>query len=342
MVRLLALLALAWFLVGCAESGPRPAAPPVAPPPPVPAPPPAPEVAPAPPPAEKVDAFAHALTVDPLKSLPADGRVTLRLRVRNPTGREVRTSVSWEATGTSWFGQKAVTGAIAPGGEGTVEIQARIGRRLFPLPQARLELVDGPNKLCGWPFLPQAVCGLAPRVMAWNVIGPFDLGMTDSTDAERDDINRYLKASPPGWAGALPPEKTVDLAAAYAGKDGRPVRWQPAQAGAEGVVDLAALYKTDYAVACAAAYVHCAKAGTYAFTAGSDDSLLVRINGREVWKKHAQRPVRPDEDVFQADLKEGWNEVFLKVANRVEGWGFCLRLVDPEGLLKFALRPTGD
>jgi len=337
MTRATALALLLLAAAGCAEPGARPEAPAPAPAPPGA---PAPEVAPPPAPApDKAQALQSALAVEPLASLPEDGRVVIRARLKNVTDREIRPSVSWEAQGTWWQGEKAAAAPVPPGSEGVIEIHAKVGRRLFPLPIARIELADGQKKVFAWDFLDRAVAGVAPMLREWNVAGPFDLGLDDAGDADRQDRDRYVKGALPGWRDSLPPERGVDLAAAYAGKGGRHVRWQAARARADGLVDLAALYRADGAVACAVAYVHSPAAAQHAFFVGSDDSILVRIGGKEVWKKHAQRPAKADEDYFAADLAEGWNEVLVKAANRAGAWGFYFRVIDPERRLKFALKP---
>ena len=288
---------------------------------------------------DSVKAAEGALAVEPLAAVPPGGEITIRARLGNPTNREVRAAVTWDATGTFWRGEKAVAPTLAPNGAGVLEVRAKVGEKMFPLPKARVELVDGSRKLYGWDFLVPALAGVAPMVREWNVVGPFDLGLADWTDAERNDKDRYLKGALPGWNGTLPPEQGADLAAAYPGKGGRQVRWQAVKADQAGLVDLDAVFNDDYAVAYAVAYIRAPKAGKFYFTAGSDDSILVRINGKEVWRKHVQRAAKADEDVFSADLKEGWNEVLLKVADRILGWGFYFRVIDPERSLKFALKP---
>ena len=98
-------------------------------------------------------------------------------------------------------------------------------------------------------------------------------------------------------------------------------------------------YQEDDAVALAVVYVHSPATRTYEMRAGSDDSLAVRVNGLEVWRQSGARGATPDDDVFEAQLEAGWNEVLLKVAEFWGGWGFFFRIVDPNDELKFALTP---
>ena len=322
------------LVVGCNEEATHP------PPPAAPAAPAAP-VAPSPEAvaAAQAEALRNALRVDPVEGIGKDGRVTIRAHLKNPTAGEIRPVLSWDALGTWWQGEKATMSPIPPGGEGTIEVQAKIGDRVYPLPRARLEATDGRQKLCGWQFLDRAMAAVGPLVREWNVVGPFDLGMPGKPADDNEDKALYLKGPLAGWENLLPPEKGVDPAATYAGQDGTSVRWQTVKADATGLVDLGALYPAPHAAVCAVTYIYSPEARSYRFSAGSSDSLRVRINGKEVRKKHALRTAGPDQDAFSADLKEGWNEVLLKVAHRTGEWGFYFRVVDPDRKLKFALKP---
>jgi hypothetical protein len=290
--------------------------------------------------AAQAEALASALTVDPVEGIAKDGRVTIRAHLKNPTTGEIRPVLSWDAQGTWWQGEKATMEPVPPGGEGTIEVQAKIGDHVYPLPRARLVATDGRQRLCGWEFLDRAMAAVAPLVRRWNVVGPFDLGMPGKPADDSEDKALYLKGPLAGWDGLLPPEKGADPAATYAGKDGKPVRWQTVEADAAGLVNLGATCQGPYAAACAVAYIHSPEARSCRFSVGAGDSLRVRINGKEVWKKHAIRAAAPDQDAFSADLKEGWNEVLVKVARRTGEGGFYFRIIDPQRQLKFALRPT--
>jgi hypothetical protein len=40
-------------------------------------------------------------------------------------------------------------------------------------------------------------------------------------------------------------------------------------------------------------------------------------------------------------LRAGWNRVLLKVADLDGGWAFHLRAADPDGVLRWSVRPEG-
>ncbi len=55
------------------------------------------------------------------------------------------------------------------------------------------------------------------------------------------------------------------------------------------------------------------------------------MNGGDVWSKDAYRAAWPRQDVLPIRLRQGWNDVLLKVG-QVEGeWGFCFRLTGDAG-----------
>jgi len=310
---------------------------------------------------QSLEAHELDLNIEPLASLPKDGLIEMRARLKNPVASEARVTVTWDTKGTAWLpiGRKAVLAALRPNDEAAFAIQAHVTGRLFPLPSLKVELADDTEstELLSWNVFTQALAKIAPMAMEWNVVGPFDLGEPSGADALKTDQEEYLLGWLPGWDGMLPPEKGVDLAAVYRGKDGKKIRWETLKADKRGIVDLAAAYTSaasaksgkpdkpdkpvniNLSAACAVTYVYSPAAGFHDFTCGSDDSILVRVNGEEVWYKHAKRAFKTDEDYFSAWLKEGWNEVLVKIGNYDGNWAFCLRVLDAEGSLKFALQP---
>ena len=318
------------IVIGCNEEAKR------QPPPAAPAAPAAPS--PEPPVAAAAKALKNALTVDPVEAIARDGRVVIRAHLKNPTAAELRPVLSWEAQGTWWQGEKAVMAPVPPGGEGTIEVHAKIGERVYPLPRARLEVTDGRQKLCVWEFLDRAMAAVAPLVREWNVAGPFEAATLRKASGEADGGNLDI-ALRSLWDGLLPPEKGVDLAAVYPGRDGKSVHWKVLTAEPSGFVNLGESYQTPYSAAYAVAYVYSPEARSCRFSAGSTDGLRVRVNGKEVWTKNIVRAAAPDQDAFSADLKQGWNEVLVKVAHRTGEWGFYFRVIDPDRQLKFAPKP---
>jgi len=287
----------------------------------------------------KVAALQSALEVEPLERLPEDGRVVITARLKNPLQQDATAVVRWGPGDTAWKTRSAEF-PVPAGRSAVLKIEAQAGDPFFPLPQGRVELVSRGRKAFGWSLGQRAFSKLARFVRAWNVAGPFAIGFRDASPEERADEGRWAAAGFEGWDTPLPAEQRTDPDAQYDGKGGASMGWQTLEANPDGYVDLDAHFGgEDYAAACAVAYVQCPKAGTYTMAVGSDDSIMVRINGREVLRHHQQRGAKPDQNTFRAELREGWNEVLVKVAERYGGWGFYFRIVDPARSLRFSTRP---
>jgi hypothetical protein len=159
-------------------------------------------------------------------------------------------------------------------------------------------------------------------VRAWHLAAPFD------NTAEK------------GFGTAYPPEKRVDLSATYKGKGGRPARWvRHTTADPHGLVDLnKALGKQKGAVAYAYAVIVSPRARSVQVRAGSINAVKVFLNGKEVFAREEYHHGRwPDQYVARARLKEGRNELLLKVCQNeqseawAQDWNFQVRLCDPAG-----------
>ena len=125
-----------------------------------------------------------------------------------------------------------------------------------------------------------------------------------------------------------------------AGKEGAEVTWRKVEAGEDGVVDLEAACGTvDYAVACAVAYVYSPQGGPVRMASTSDDSIMIRVNGKEALRNHALRAAFMSVDKFDCQLQPGWNELLVKVAECDGAWKFVVFVENPGGVLKFSAHP---
>ncbi len=64
---------------------------------------------------------------------------------------------------------------------------------------------------------------------------------------------------------------------------------------------------------------------------GSDDGVKVWLNGEMVHAKNVARGVTPDEDKVKVELREGVNELLLKVTNGGGDWGAIVRFAGEGG-----------
>ena len=81
-----------------------------------------------------------------------------------------------------------------------------------------------------------------------------------------------------------------------------------------GIVMLHDLFKpSEDIVVYGACIVRSPKAGKYTLLVGSDDGIKIWLNGRLVWEKLVRRPLTPDQDRIEVELKEGDNLLLLKL-----------------------------
>ena len=152
------------------------------------------------------------------------------------------------------------------------------------------------------------------KTSSWLLIGPFD------------------NVGGSGFFKAYPPEQSIDLHATYQAR-GTKIGWVELKQDSHGAfVDLEEVFDDNqWAVAYAFARVHSAQETQAQLRVGSDDDVKVWLNGKEVLSKSVARTAVIDQDIVPVNLKEGTNEILLKVCNRTGGWGFHLRITDSQG-----------
>ena len=135
-------------------------------------------------------------------------------------------------------------------------------------------------------------------IQQWMVAGPFD--------------NRDRK----GFAVAYPPEKKVDLAANYVGKEGAKFGWKRATTDDPyGKVDLnKAIAKHMGAVGYAFAEVYSKAEQPVEVRVGSNNAVKLFLNGKEIFfREEYHHGYRMDQHVGRGTLKAGTNEILIKV-----------------------------
>ncbi len=159
-------------------------------------------------------------------------------------------------------------------------------------------------------------------VSDWNLVGPFNA-------ADMNDLQTVY-----------PPEKDIDFAKKYPGKNGMEVGWRTVQADDKGYVKLNQLVQPDEQVLIyGLVYVLSPDDRQTYVLLGSDDGIRVWVNDALVWSNPAYRGAEPDQDKFAVKLKKGWNKVLIKVLQGAGGWGYYFRFADPKGELRWSLKP---
>jgi len=64
---------------------------------------------------------------------------------------------------------------------------------------------------------------------------------------------------------------------------------------------------------------------------GSDDGIKAWLNGAVVHANNVERGLAPRQDRVKVTLKQGWNDLLLKVTNATGGWACACRFRQPDG-----------
>jgi hypothetical protein len=134
----------------------------------------------------------------------------------------------------------------------------------------------------------------------WHLIGPFE--------------NK-------GLATVYPPEEGIDLAARYPGH-GETAAWQELELPDGQVHNLDRFGVSQQSICYLYRRLQSPRADQVRVSLGSDDGLMIWLNGRQVFTNDAARPCSPDQDFVTLDLQAGTNELLLKVSNQGGDWAF--------------------
>ena len=165
----------------------------------------------------------------------------------------------------------------------------------------------------------------SPYVKRYAVLGPFPKTDVATIDQLLQSISR------------------LDVEKTYTGIDGKPVRWQAANARADGYLDLRKDFSpAPMTVGYMLVYVHAPKATDAVMLIGSDDQIAVWLNGTEIHRKSIDAGATADADAVPCQLKAGWNTVLCQKVDLGWSWGLYLRFTDADGILKYATQPTNS
>jgi mono/diheme cytochrome c family protein len=131
----------------------------------------------------------------------------------------------------------------------------------------------------------------------WQMIGPFKAASFEEAHDK-----------------AFGPESGVDLRRRIAGQS-----WKPAEHFVDGQIHS---LSGDNSATYLFRTVKVATETTIKLSLGSDDSIIVWLNGEKIHENRVQRGVAPNQDSVDASLQAGENQLLLKVANGAGGYGF--------------------
>ncbi|MCX5673969.1 MAG: SUMF1/EgtB/PvdO family nonheme iron enzyme [Planctomycetota bacterium] len=131
----------------------------------------------------------------------------------------------------------------------------------------------------------------------WYVIGPFAV------------------QSGEGFATAFPPERETDMAKSYGGQ-----KWVQRPELVDGVVQVLKEGVTGPTYLCRTITAPAPTTLTAYF--GSDDGLVVWLNGKQLISKDVPRGAEANQDTAKLDLRQGANTLLLKIYNISGGHGY--------------------
>jgi len=155
-----------------------------------------------------------------------------------------------------------------------------------------------------------------PRIRDWQLSGPYSQAGVSGAQAVFDLV--------------FPPEQT-----------GRSAEWQTLPPNDH--VNLSALFPgRDNCVAYLKTKISAREATTGAILLGSDDGVKVWLNGDVVHSNNIDRGEVPDQDVAPVRLRQGVNDLLLKVSQGGGGWSVSARIVGPDGQPIAGLRAVAE
>ncbi len=147
----------------------------------------------------------------------------------------------------------------------------------------------------------------------WQLLGPFD------------------NEQGSGFDTPYPPETAIDLEASVDAR-GRELTWRRMPQTSSGFLPFSRLFHpSEQVLAYAATTLEVPEDMDVALRLGSDEAIRVFIDGHPVFEHDVRRSCRLDQDAFGVHLSAGRHTLVVKLAQRVEDWGFALRITDPMG-----------
>ncbi len=147
------------------------------------------------------------------------------------------------------------------------------------------------------------------HIKQWVAIGPF--------------VDERITSGRESYTTVFEPEKP----------DAKGLAWKPLTQGiGSWDINLEATYGSlDHCTAYVRTMVWSPLDQEVQVEAGSDDALRIWVNGELIFNEYGERGAAPRQTVVPAKLRQGWNELKLKVVDHEGGWVFGCRIRQPNG-----------
>jgi hypothetical protein len=171
-------------------------------------------------------------------------------------------------------------------------------------------------------------------IKSWLICGPIPLSQQKDPSLSREHLDGFKTDYLSKSGGEEKPHP----------KPGDVVRFKNGSAkwilfnSPDSVIDLdKAVSKKEPVLAYAYSEIHADRSGIWLLSLGSNDGGSAWINGSKVWDFSQSRGLSADNDMIPVLLNSGNNKVLLKIEDRGNKWGFCVRLL-PFSLQKYLER----
>jgi alpha-galactosidase len=151
-------------------------------------------------------------------------------------------------------------------------------------------------------------------VSTWKIAGPFPGA-----------------SAVPALDLATPADGAFQAKATMTGMAGKKITWKTVEAGRHGQVNLGDVCgAVDHALAVAVTELHAPRVMSVKLGVGSDDGILIELNGKEVFRHECVRGAAPNQDSVVLKLKKGTNVLRFKISQITMGWEFYAALFGKE------------
>ena len=156
-------------------------------------------------------------------------------------------------------------------------------------------------------------------------------------DARKGYLAPWLVSGPYRQEGKEA-QQLFDVAFAPESPAAGKAEWRPLAGVAGPTLDLLPVAGGNHCVVYLKTQVFCPKDQPVALEIGTDDGVKLWINGGLVHANNAVRGFTPGEDKAKASLKEGWNDLVLKVTQHTAGCAASVRVRTADGKAVSGLR----
>lgn len=168
------------------------------------------------------------------------------------------------------------------------------------------------------------------KIKPWLVIGPFKNSEDDTEFKKMSDVEKDILSDKPDetrkkkYTGLGRTADPVEVTWKYALSGGGP-------AGHDNFVNFDKLFSpNEWVIAYAFTRVYSPVDQEAVLSTGSDDGIRVWLNKELVIDNYIGRGAAPGQDKAAIKLNKGWNDVLVKVEERIGGWGFFMDFLDKQ------------